>query len=524
MLSMPLKRRLCLLSLLFLVSGCGLFKKPEPTIAPFISSTVVVVPIKTDDLKYVECPFESTEDLPPVGIRCAKLTVPENWQQPNGTKIQVAVAIVKTESSDPKPDPVLVFLGNPPYGLFLSYVLPEIFDSIFAQRDFIIVDQRGTGFAEPSIECQEISSLSSVSNINLSIQEANDQFVAASRTCFDKVKAKGINLANFTTTAEAADLEYLRQVLGISQWNIYSFANGSRLALTMMREYPQTIRSVILDSPVPLQANPAAEWGTNVEKTFERFFNSCAKDEQCAKFYPDVEKTFYALLDQLDAEPVEFTVSNQYSGERFKVSLDSERLITYLLLLFNTLNDPESLPQVPRMIYQLRDGKTEAVEDMMARLPSGGLPGSAMELWFDCNEELSFITLEQVKQQNGNINSHLQEYFNAQAEGSFTACENWKASGVLDTENQPVSSGIPALLLTGELDWYEPTEWADLTAKTLRNSTVVEFRGVGQLVYVSSLWAACTRGIVDTFLETPGVKPDTSCASAPFRLTWITLP
>ena len=237
-----------------------------------------------------------------------------------------------------------------------------------------------------------------------------------------------------------------------------------------------------------------------------------------------MEKTFYALLDQLDAEPVVFTVSNQYSGERFKVSLDSERLITYLLLLFNTLNDRESLPQVPRMIYQLRDGKTEAAEHMMARLPSDGLPGSAMELWFDCNEELSFITLEQVKQQNGNMNSHLQEYFNAQAEGSFTACENWKASGVLDTENQPVASGIPALLLAGELDWYEPPEWADLAAKTLRNSTVVEFRGVGQLVYASSLWSACTRGIVDTFLETPGVKPDTSCASAPFRLTWITLP
>ena len=62
MLSMPLKRLLCLLSLLFLVSGCGIFKKPEPTIAPFISSTVVVVPIEPDDLKYVECPFEGSEE------------------------------------------------------------------------------------------------------------------------------------------------------------------------------------------------------------------------------------------------------------------------------------------------------------------------------------------------------------------------------------------------------------------------------------------------------------------------------
>ena len=403
MLPLLLKRLLCLLCLLFLVSGCGIFKKPEPTIAPFISSTVVAVPIESDTLKYVECPFEGTDEIPPeqmADIRCAKLTVPEDWQQPNGTKIQLAVAIVKTESSNPKPDPVLVFLGNPGYGIFIAYALPYIFESIFTQRDFIIVNQRGTGFSDPSIECQELSNLSGGSNTNLSPQEANDRLVEASRTCFDKVKAKGINLPNYTTTAEAADLEYLRQALGISKWNIYSFANGSRLALTMMREYPQTIRSVVLDSPVPPQANPAAEWGTNAEKTLERFFNSCAGDEQCAKFYPDLKTTFYALLDRLDAEPIVFTVSNQYSGERYQVTLDSDRLITYLLLLFNTLNDRESLPQVPRMIYQLRDGKTEAAEHMMARLPSDSLPGTGMELWIDCNEELNFTTLEQVKQRN----------------------------------------------------------------------------------------------------------------------------
>ena len=137
---------------------------------------------------------------------------------------------------------------------------------------------------------------------------------------------------------------------------------------------------------------------------------------------------------------------------------------------------------------------------------------------------INFTTLEQVKQRNRNLNSHLQEYFNAQAEGSFEACEDWKAPGVSDTENQPVASGIPALLLAGQFDWYEPPEWAELTAQTLKNSTTVEFRGVGQLVYASSQWSVCSHQIVEAFLETPAVKPDTSCASTPFKITWITLP
>jgi pimeloyl-ACP methyl ester carboxylesterase len=524
---MLLKRVLCLLSVLFLVSGCGIFKKPEPTIAPFIQTTVVAVEVQPEDLQYVECPFEGIDEISPEempDVRCANLTVPEDWQQPDGPKIKLAVAIIKTDNPNPKPDPLLVFLGNPGYGLYIAFAVPYLFESIYAQRDFIVIDQRGTGFSQPAIDCPELARLSSGSNVNLSLQEANDLLVEASRTCFEKAKATGINLADYTTTAEAADLDYLRQVLGISQWNIYSFMNGSRLALTMMREYPQAIRSVVLDTPVPLQANPAAEWGTNVEKTFERFFNRCAGDEQCAKYYPDLKEDFYALLDQLDAEPIVFDVANQNSGERYKLSLDSERLITLLLLLLKTVNDRESQPQVPRMVYQLRDGKTEVAAQLFGRLPQEIIPGTAMDLWIDCNEELSFITLEQVKLANGNIDPHLREYFNIQAEGVFQACKEWKAPGVSDTQNLPVTSGVPTLLLAGEYDWNEPPEWAELTAQTLRNATVVEFPGIGQIVYVNTKWSVCSNKIVDTFLETPGVKPDTSCASAPFKITWITLP
>jgi pimeloyl-ACP methyl ester carboxylesterase len=527
MLSMRLKRLLCLWSLLFLASGCGIFNKPEPTIPPLIPETVIAIPVEPDDLQYVECPFEDSENIPQearADIRCANLTVPEDWQQPNGPKIKLAVAIVKTANTEPKPDPILVMIGNPGYGSYIAYVLPYIFENIFAQRDLIIVDQRGTGFSDPSIECTEISNLSIASNANLSLQEANDRLVEASRTCFTKVKASGINLSDYTTTAEAADLDYLRQVLGISKWNIYSVLNGSRLALTMMREYPQVIRSVVLDSPVPLQVNPTTEWGTNVEKTFERFFNRCAGDVQCAKYYPDLKETFYVLLDQLDAEPIVFDVANQNSGERYKVSLDSERMITLFLLLLNTVNDRESLPEVPRMVYQLRDGKTEAVKQLMGRLPQDVLPSSAMDFWMNCNEELHFTTLEQVRTSNANINPHLREYFDAQAEGGFRACEEWKAPGVSDSENQPVASGIPTLLLAGEYDWNEPPEWAKLTAQTLRNSTVVEFPAIGQIVYASSQWSVCSHQIVEAFLETSAVKPDTSCASAPFKITWITLP
>jgi hypothetical protein len=107
--------------ILFMISGCGIFKH-EPTITPLIPS-VIAVTVQPEDLVFVDCPFEIPDDMPPevkLDIRCANLTVPEDWLQLDGPKIQLAVAIVKTASPEPKSDPLLVFLGNPGYGLSIT--------------------------------------------------------------------------------------------------------------------------------------------------------------------------------------------------------------------------------------------------------------------------------------------------------------------------------------------------------------------------------------------------------------------
>ena len=47
------------------------------------------------------------------------------------------------------------------------------------------------------------------------------------------------------------DLTDLRHVLGIKQWNLHGVSYGTRLALSVMRDAPEGVRSVILDSPYP---------------------------------------------------------------------------------------------------------------------------------------------------------------------------------------------------------------------------------------------------------------------------------
>ena len=142
----------------------------------------------------------------------------------------------------------------------------------------------------------------------------------------------------------------------------------------------------------------------------------------------------------------------------------------------------------------------------------------------DCNEEYHFSTLEKVTKANTNVDPRLQKYFDSHAEGILRACEEWGGPGVPETENQAVTSSIPTLLLAGEFDWNTPPTWAEWTAQTLSNSTVLEFPGTGQIVYLSGTSSICAHEVVNAFLETPAARPDTSCSSKPIDLLWVTLP
>jgi pimeloyl-ACP methyl ester carboxylesterase len=527
MLSLSRKQVIYLTIFLFLAIGCGK-SKSEPTLTPMPTYASAAALVETDNFKFIDCPFQIPENMPQnvvPAIRCANLTVPEDRKLPDGPQIKLAVAIVKTTSTTPKPDPVLVLIGNPGYGLDMAINLPFMFDNIYSQRDIIIIDQRGTGYSQPSFSCPEFDESShDVVIQNLGEQEANNRFVEATRTCANRVKASTSNLPAYTTTAVAADLEDLRLALGVTQWNIFTLIDGSTLALTMMRDYPNAIRSVIMDSVVPLQANPLVELGTNIEQAFDRLFRRCSEDEDCSKTYPTLKTTFYALLDQLNAQPITVDVADLNSGERYKVILDGDQLTLFIVVLMSYVNDQGALPEVPRMIYQLKEGKTEVIARLMGGHPLFTAGNSAMGQWMDCNEEHFFNTLEQVTKANANVDLSLQKYINAQAEGAFHSCEEWGGPGVPKTENQPVTSDVPTLLLSGEFDWNAPPTWAEWTGQTLSNSTVVEFAGTGQVVYGSGTWSQCSHKIVSAFLETPAAKPDTSCASKPINLLWVTLP
>ena len=64
------------------------------------------------------CPFEGAEKQE--DVKCGYLVVPENRSLPNGRTLRLAVAILKSLSDNPLPDP-LVYLSGGPGGASVKY-------------------------------------------------------------------------------------------------------------------------------------------------------------------------------------------------------------------------------------------------------------------------------------------------------------------------------------------------------------------------------------------------------------------
>src|SRR6185503_8115097 len=125
--------------------------------------------------------------------------------------------------------------------------------------------------------------------------------LAATEVCHRKLTATGAVLRAYNSTESAADFADLRKVLGYTAWNVYGTSYGSYLAQTLMRDHPDGIRSVVLDSVLPTTYTIPGNW-QYARAGFDNLFQACATETACNAIHPHLEKTFTGLVNKLEAE------------------------------------------------------------------------------------------------------------------------------------------------------------------------------------------------------------------------------
>jgi pimeloyl-ACP methyl ester carboxylesterase len=372
-------------------------------------------------------------------------------------------------------------------------------DAVLAQRDLVLFDQRGTGYSQPRLDCPERSAVTpALLDGSLSEEQARAAIVEAFRRCRVRLIAQGIDLSAYNSAASAADLNDLRLALGYEKLNLYAVSYGTRLALTLMRDYPQAVRSAVLDSVYPPQVNLYTALAPNAQRAFEVFFERCAARPDCNRAYPDLRAVFYQLADQLNASPVPVSLSAGGAGRT--VSLDGGLLVD---VLFVGLYNPAVSASMPQMIYDIRRGDYSILRDRLA-LYFEGTSALGMQMAVQCAEELPFNAPEEAYTAAQSVQPQIAGFFPASVQPLFEVCREWTAIFPDPQENLPVTSDVPALVLAGDGDPITPPEWGRMAAQTLPHAYFHEFPGHGHWVTRSS---RCALAMALAFWNEPGVDP-----------------
>lgn len=457
-----------------------------------------------------DCPFTKPSD---VTVECGYLVVPEDRANPQGRSVRLAVARFKAALPNPSSDPIVYLEGGPGGSPLRSYAknFTSYFDPFAQKRDVILFDQRGTGYSQPALDCFETSQLTLDQLDEILTPEQQDQtYNQALQACRDRLKAQGIDLGAYNSAANAADLADLRKALGIKEWNLYGISYGTRLALTALRDAKEGIRSVVIDSVYPPQANLVTETPASLARALNLLFDACAADSACNGAYPNLKEVLFTTAKRLNASPAKIKITQPdlgsigVMGQQLDALFDGNSLLG---LIFQLLYSSEAIPSIPALIYQAQNNQFSLIAQMEGRL-LGQLRDMSQGMYFsvECFEEVPFTSLDQAEaayQAQPELAGAL-----GTAKGTFDACQVWNVPAASVLENQPVKSDVPTLVVSGQFDPVTPPAWGRMAVETLSKGRLIEVPGAG---HGSTLSVECPQKIALAFLDNPDAAPDTAC-------------
>jgi pimeloyl-ACP methyl ester carboxylesterase len=461
---------------LFALVGCGDPVNPAPP-PPNPNPQPAALP----RFEEVACPTPLPKDLiEGQNVRCGELLVLEDRARADGPQLKLHVMIVQG-SDKPKPDPIVHLIGGPG-GAVQSYdtVLGGDFGLGFSARvgrDFILFDQRGTGRSTPRLTCP-----SDVLN----------------EKCAEALAADGIDLAAYNSEESAADVEDLRIALGVPTINLYGQSYGTLLAQTVMRRFPQSIRSVMLESTSAVAHDV---FFTNSPKAFqislERVFAECAADPDCKAAFPDPAADVEAILIALDANGID---PAGFLG-LVQLHLQYAQGVSYVPLLLRSLAAGDNVTF----------GAINEIGLEYQALFENALKGFNPVMYnaMNCYDYLPLYTDENNMKVNGDAAPAFQNAFGQTAADAKAACAALPDSRVTPEQQLPVQSALPTLLLAGTHDSNTPLEIAQKLDETLSNAYLVEMKGWGHLMLV--LGNSCAADTYAEFIDNPSQKPAPAC-------------
>ena len=441
---------------------------------------------------------------------CGILSVPENRSNEKSRMIHLPVVILHSRAPGAPRDAVLFMTGGP--GLSSTANVPTSRGVIFTEdRDYVVLEQRGAPNADPALTCPEMAEpKTEISAGRLKGVPAATALAVAARSCRNRLVTEGTDLAGYTSAETAADIEDLRKALGYAQWDLYGISYSTRLMLTVARDYPNSVRSMVLDSVLPLEVNFEEASAANMIRALNVVFDRCAESPGCAHSYGDVRNKFYDLIRHADLTPLPLSITAQEAGGQPPRIAGAE----VANAVYSALHDLTAIPNLPRLITEASRGDYKLLTGLVQK--NLGVSRSAWGMRYSvwCSEEFPFEDRNAIA---GQVSP-------AQGLGGLNlgtlppeVCDAWQVPPAPSKENQPVVSSVPTLIVAGEFDPDTPPAWGQQLVGPLSHAYFIELRGRS---HVAGFYR-CGQQVAAEFVRHPEKAPALDCVLAAHGMEFV---
>ncbi|MEM9049208.1 MAG: alpha/beta hydrolase [Pseudomonadota bacterium] len=463
-----------------------------------------------------DCPWDAAIDR---RVDCGVLEVAENRADPNSRSIYLHVRIFRAERAPAGP-PVVFLNGGPGQSMdfsdaeglefweyYIGFVMGWARDRdvvLFAQRG-ITVDGVGmvcAHFGDPRVYLGATERPGPPTDWVANVERAN-------RECLAELATQGYDLAGYSTTDNARDVQALRIALGIDAWVLYGVSYGTRLGLEVMRQDPNGVAAAIFDSVFPPQT--VRHWHDPQPFTdaLDAFFAACAADRRCSERYPRLEAAFDATLARLRNDPLPIYVDDpEKRMPRLHFLLDDVALLDMVFFNLYWINGIEGLPQG---LDALARNDIDLFRQVLAQPyvfdPLFSDWSYGMQAAVNCNDDFAWYEEARLREA---IAAHprLRNWLGIGL--IVPACQGWPNRPRESGFSEPVVSDVPTLMLVGRHDPVTPPAYARLALETLSRGQLHIVPGASHSVMDA---APCARTLTARFVADPASTLPDLCAA-----------
>ena len=437
------------------------------------------------DLTWTDC----TDDATGTAFQCATVTVPLDYDNPQGQTITVALKKLSSTSSSPRGS---VFL-NPggPGGSGISAIESQAdlytsgdLSEVLANYDVIGFDPRGVGQSTP-ITCwtpedvqailagqAEIPPLSTPGSAADIVAQGSREATA----CEEHTEVPEI-LDHIDTRSVARDMDVMRALVGDKNLNYHGASYGTYLGAVYTELFPDNVGRVVLDSAMdPALSRQEAFEGDAAAG--EQILRTYIESQQGQAGFPlsgttdEVVSRLATFLDGLDAKPL--TVSD--GGD----PVDRAEATTAIRTL--VVASPENWPLLTEGLTQAmssHDGTTlmKNAESLSGGEESPGTEEQTVELLqsvyaFSANRCLDFPDTGNQASWDAALSSYRRDYpiFHPLLPQHDAYCHGWGHTSKTKPVDVDVDATNPVLVIGILHDPQTPYPWSKALVSRLRNS------------------------------------------------------